>query len=759
MSQIDTVITTVDTLTRIDMQPTGELVNYVHPISYQVQNTVRNFYLPDRGGAKTNVHPYDRIIYPNIYPYVDEHFYNTRSGQKLAFVVRPGGSPSAIRLHFTGQDSLHVDLWGMLRVYFRGRYFVLPQAIAYQVSSGGTIVPISWAPQYNASSGNVTFTVGSYLTGLPLIFQIGPAPIGGSPVTPGVCWSTYFAAEGEDQIKASTTDAAGNYYPTGFTYATEVLFPMGVGQSYVLASPTAFVSKFSAINDGLIWSDLIGGSFGDQYATGIAVKPGVTPSIYIGGRTDASDFFTQDPGTGAYMDLTGGGPSGFLCKFASTTGALQWSTYFGNGGSFVQNICAMDNGRIAVVGETDGDLPVHQVPLPPMAEQWTYQGGIHDAYVATLTPLDQVLWSTFIGGSGTDNVWGVKATSTKLVVAGHTNSPTIQTLDGGPNAEDHATNAGGATDLLLMEFTVDGDQTWGTFLGGSGQDLSGRQGLAISPVNGDMVLVGSTTSNDLPYTFATGEWHDDTPYSGFNGCIVQINGSDRSLKWLTLVSGTGGATFLETTVIQNDGRIFVGGYTVDELFPHTQALAGLYNSNTLMGPGDGLLMCFSGSHALEWSTLFGGSETAIGDKIWSLALRDQSRLLAAGTTAAAYDLGQFFPLTDPGTGAWFDQELGQPIDPFISSFCIAGLLTQIPTHPSTVGFELLPLGGNSFVLVGLNAGSYDAEVLDDSGRSVAQPHLRSDGLRSTVIDLNGLARGMYALMIPGSQAVKIIITR
>lgn len=335
----DTSSTNVDTLIRVDMQPTGELVNYVKPYAHEVVDSWRNFYLPHTGSGIEQVPGYDRIVYANIYPYIDEHFYHTPSGRQMALVVRPGGSPATIQLHFSGQDSLHVDLWGMLRVYFRGRYFVLPQAIAYQVTSGGAVVPLSWAPQYNATTGNVTFTVGSYVSSLPLVFQFGPAPAAGGGG--GDDWRTLLGtnniAGGDAWINASASEPGGDLFVAGTTL--DQAFPANTGAVGHAGQLDVFYGRFDYVPGNPLrdakdlWMTYFGGSGKD---VPIVAHFASDDRLYIAGWTDSEDIIpnpASDPADGTYWQgVNKGETDGFIIQTDTSAGAVLRWTYLGGAG-------------------------------------------------------------------------------------------------------------------------------------------------------------------------------------------------------------------------------------------------------------------------------------------------------------------------------------------------------------------------------------------------------------------------------------------
>ena len=107
LAALDTDATTLDTLRRLDFQPTGEVAAYPDATAYVVKDYIQNFYLPWCGpNGVTDVHSYSGIKYENMWPNIDMLIYGTPSGEQISFVVRPGGHPFNLQLLFSGQDWL-----------------------------------------------------------------------------------------------------------------------------------------------------------------------------------------------------------------------------------------------------------------------------------------------------------------------------------------------------------------------------------------------------------------------------------------------------------------------------------------------------------------------------------------------------------------------------------------------------------------------------------------------------------------------------
>jgi len=71
--------------------------------------TYFNYFTPGTPqGGVSDVHYYQKVVYKNIYPYIDLAFYTTSPRLKrpteYEFIVHPGGNPADIKLQYKGAD-------------------------------------------------------------------------------------------------------------------------------------------------------------------------------------------------------------------------------------------------------------------------------------------------------------------------------------------------------------------------------------------------------------------------------------------------------------------------------------------------------------------------------------------------------------------------------------------------------------------------------------------------------------------------------
>ena len=144
---------------------------------------------------------------------------------------------------------------------------------------------------------------------------------------------------------------------------------------------------------GITASTFLGGSDSD-WAVDVAIDP--TGSVYVTGYTYSRDF----PTTPGAFDPYGGIPANaswadaFVAKF-NPLGSLEFSTFLaGSSADFGFSIAVDSDGNAYITGVTvSPDFPVTSGAL-----QRDFRG--QDAFVAKFDPQGQLVFSTFLGGSG-----------------------------------------------------------------------------------------------------------------------------------------------------------------------------------------------------------------------------------------------------------------------------------------------------------------------------------------------------------------------
>jgi hypothetical protein len=231
-------------------------------------------------------------------------------------------------------------------------------------------------------------------------------------------YSTFLGGSGNEHGWSIIVDATGHALIGGDTESPD--FPLVSPVDDSLGGTTdAYVTKFAVDGSAPILSTYLGGESGVDIAYSVAL--GLNSNIYIGGWTNSTDFPTT---LGCDTVLNGSGDA-FVAKIYSTGDSLIYGTYLGGSANdAIYSIAVDDESFPYIAGYTESsDFPIlHAVDS-------TF-GGTKEAFIckfsiAGISPL----YSTFAGGSGNDQAWGIALDANKnIYVGGDTESPDFPTV-------------------------------------------------------------------------------------------------------------------------------------------------------------------------------------------------------------------------------------------------------------------------------------------------------------------------------------------
>lgn len=305
---------------------------------------------------------------------------------------------------------------------------------------------------------------------------------------------------------------------------------------------------------------------------------------------------------------------------AASGEGLTWATFLGGAGDDFAGAVADADGNIIVVGATAST----DFPVTSNAFQTTHHGD-RDVFVAKLAAGGKsLLWSTLLGGSGTDNAVAVCVVpGGDIVVCGGTSSGDFPVTAGAYRR----TYAGGALDAFVARISSDGRQlVTSTLLGGSSSDI----GLAVAMDDaGGMIVGGYTGSTDFPVTAgAIRSARAGGFYDAADGFVTRLDPSGARLTYSTYVGADAGTDEVFALAVDGAGRITVAGMTQSPDFPTTP---GAF-SRTFDRYWDGFVVQIDPStHALNFATLLPGNGY---DEPRAVALDAQGRVFVAGHTSS-----------------------------------------------------------------------------------------------------------------------------
>jgi hypothetical protein len=182
--------------------------------------------------------------------------------------------------------------------------------------------------------------------------------------------------------------------------------------------------------------------------------------------------------------------------------------------------------------------------------------------------IDPLLYSTYLGGSGSDLGLAIKVDSLgNIYVAGVTGSSNFPTTAG---AFDRDFN-GGNTDFFISKISPAGGLVYSTFIGGSADDYDSGSydntyafGMAID-ASGNVYMSGNTRSADFPTTAGA---FSRTLKGGADSFVLKMNTAGNALLYSTLIGGSGD-DIESGLAVDADGNAYIAGTTHSLDFPAT----------------------------------------------------------------------------------------------------------------------------------------------------------------------------------------------
>lgn len=523
----------------------------------KIKRSYYNNYIIGRDKSKWQgfVPLYGMVTQKSIYQGVDLVVYSKDNAPKYDFMVAPGVNPDVIQLEFEGiKPELTKDGNIKLKTTFNEIQENAP--VAYQTINGQNIdVPV----RYVLNKNKISFEFpNGYNTSYPLV------------VDPQLVFCTYtgFTGSGSGPYAYSTTyDADGNTYVGAEGWEMGWPVTMGAFQSTFSGAVDVAINKYNPLGTNLIYSTYYGGS-GQDYPNTVRVNS--QGELYVAGGTNSSNL----PVTVGCADSTLGGSMDIYVAHLNATGSqLIGATYIG--GSAAEPIvftktastsslqgtltpCPVDInfdtlGNVWVVSNTSAT----DFPVTANAQQSIFNGGASDGVLVKLPPnCSQYLYSSFIGGSATDGVYGIDFMSNQdMVICGFTTSIDFPTTD----SVIHPGFLGGQLDGFVSILNPNtGAIKKSTYLGTTTQDFA----LQVVVDDYDNIYVMGICSGDYPTS--------PNVYSvPFGNTFVDELSSDLSSSLASTVVG-GSNYYPDGFQVDICGNIYVTGLGAPSGLPLTQ---------------------------------------------------------------------------------------------------------------------------------------------------------------------------------------------
>jgi len=281
-------------------------------------------------------------------------------------------------------------------------------------------------------------------------------------------WGTYFGANGNDRgsRNALSVDASANVYFGGTNNSANNTHISSTGVIQTSNGSNAahdepFVAKFDSTGSR-VWGTYYGGG-GSAHNGLYGMSIDASGKIYLTGRTTSSNL---DITTNAHQSSYGGGYDAYLAVIDNNGANVLYGTYYGGSGYDLGYHCATDdNGNMFLVGFSESG------GMATTGAHQTTKGGTRDGLMVKFNSGGTVQWATYFGGAGSDAIQALVTNAAgDLFLTGNAGSGSTSGIATSGSYQD--TYSGGTNDGFVAKFENGGTQKWGTYFGGSDNDLA-----------------------------------------------------------------------------------------------------------------------------------------------------------------------------------------------------------------------------------------------------------------------------------------------
>jgi len=386
-------------------------------------------------------------------------------------------------------------------------------------------------------------------------------------------------------------DEEDGYIVFGNSASNDLPVTTNAYQSELFGFSAGYFGLFSIEGD-LEYASYLGAN-GQDIISSAAI--GIQNRLILVGTTTSTDFPNVNPPAGS----TGEGTSFITCFDGSFN--LLWSTSFGGDDTDgIVDVQTDSEGNIFIVGFTSssdlGSDGVHtQNPNP---------GSDSDGFVAKLDSDGELLWYTYISGTG-------NSIADQVVLSPDESTVYVSgSVEGGSDhgfLNSHQSIVGGSRDCVLLAYDAsNGTMNWGTYYGGEGFESS--TSVAVLE-NGQIVFSGTTDSDNS--ISSIGSFREDR--AGGNDSFLALFSSLGVRAWSTYFGGAGTEIGSELNAVENE--IYFSGTT---------------SSSTGITIGDPIIDGISGSFVFP---AYIARFDATGTPLWSTYVNENYQ--CAGATSHA----------------------------------------------------------------------------------------------------------------------------
>ncbi|KAF5083331.1 Beta-propeller repeat protein [anaerobic digester metagenome] len=354
---------------------------------------------------------------------------------------------------------------------------------------------------------------------------------------------------------------------------------------------------------------------------------------------------------------------------AAYTGATPTNyTIFSNESLNANDITTDSQGNIYVTGSTSNAAYTITNGTYTTNSSTTNTLSSGDVYIAKYNSNGTLIFSTVIGGTGSDSGNGISVDKNgNIYVTGATKSTDLPVTN---NAYQKTLNGG--ADAFVFELSADGTQLlYCTYLGGSSTDTVGARVESGTKIKvdstGNIYVLGQTNSADFPTTtgaYKTRIGSNSGTYGG-DAFITKFN-SNWNMFYSTLFGGNTLDDIPYGLVIDNQSNVWITGKTTSTDLPVTnnacqKTMVYTSSSNAFLSE-----ISADGS-TLLYSTYFGAKGNTYG---YAITKDSQGNIYITGQTTKYSGSSSYIPVT---SGA-YQTTLNGASDAYVAKFNASGSL-------------------------------------------------------------------------------------
>lgn len=538
----------------------------------------------DKNAWASNVKGYSKTILNNIYPNTSLACIAQEAGFKYEFYLKPGANANAIRLNYSGLDTLYLKN-GELFIQTSINSFYEQRPYAYQEINGQRIaVPCEFRLDHHL---------------LSFAFPKGYNKRYALVIDPQLIFSTYSGSTADNWGNSATFDTDGNTYMVGIAFDQGYPVTLGAyqiqyngfeesvdinGFLYPKFDPDIAIMKFGPLGQ-LLYATYLGGT--ESEAPSSCIVNSKKELIIMG--------FTGSDG-----NIASNGQPGL--PFPTTTGAYDVTF---NGGTNVAPLSIYD----AIFFDRGTDIFISTLSQTGNALQSsTLLGGSkNDGITYIATSLTQNYGDQFRGEiycDELDQIYIVTKTFSSDII--------------NPSVPGYDKTFNGQTDAYVCKFSGDlKTMLWNTYFGGSSNDA----GYSIRVASDNSVYItGGTLSSNFPVT--SGAIKTALNFGDMDGYIAHLSADGTSLLQATFI---GTSTYDQCFFIQLDQaeNIYILGQTLGD-FPMSPGVYGQVSTGQFIQKIDPALS------TVLLSTTFGNTKNMVSIVPTAFLVNNCDNILIAG---------------------------------------------------------------------------------------------------------------------------------